>query len=587
MTEEKSRKFLKIFMEIVSILIIIFFAYSLTPKTFQNDTFYTIKIGEHIQNNMDGWTDFLPGKKGLDLQDPFSFHKDLPYMYPHWLYDLCTYKLYQIDGFNTVYIATCVLSVILGLSIYYINRRLNKSILISFMITVGSMYCLKNFIAARAQLLTFILFAFTILGIEKFLQTKKLRYVLLLLVIPIIIANVHSAVWPFYFVLYLPYIAEYFITCLATTNFVYKFKSLILKFKKKKIGEEQYKSKKEELKEKNEKYKSEIATRLDNTYKLKVVKESGAKWLIVIAIVCLFTGLLTPIKDMPYTYIIRTEQGETTQNISEHLPLVLINNTNMIVILVILFGLLMFTRTKIKIRDFFMLLGLLFLTFMTQRQSSMLILIGNFILVRLICEFLSYLYEKYFKKFKFDFIYIELAMATITAVLIMFTSVKYTRIKKNDNFVNVNDYPVAAADFINNEIIPKIGKENLRLYNEYNYGSYLLFKDIPVFIDSRCDLYTQEFNGTKIGNGKYFGRDIFNDAMEISRMEVDYDTKFKEYDINYIMTYSGSKLKTEISKDVRYQKLYDDGNFAIFKKIINSDLSDSNTKGAIAESIEE
>lgn len=582
MTEDKSDKFLKIFMEVISVLIIIFFAYSLTPKTFQNDTFYTIKIGEHIQNNMDSWKDFLPGHKGLDLQDPFSFHEDLPYMYPHWLYDLLTYKIYQINGFSSVYVATCLLAIMLGLSIYFINRRLNKNMFISFIITIGSMYSLRNFIAARAQLVTFILFAFTIYGIEKFLETKKKRYVLLLIAIPILIANVHSAVWPFYFVLYLPYIAEYIITSFASINFVCIFDKLSLKRKKKKIAKEQYEIEKAKINDRRHKYEEEMNERFDRTYKIKLLKEKSAKWLILIAIVCLFTGLCTPIKDMPYTYILRTEQGETTQNISEHLPLVLINNTNLMVILVILFGVLMFTRTKIRLRDFFMLLGLLFLTFMTQRQASMLILIGNFILVRLICELISDIKEKYFKNMKINYTYVNLALVSLTAIFITAFSVKLTLAKRNNEFVNYKDYPIAAANFINEEIIPKVGKENVRLYNEYNYGSYLLFRDIPVFIDSRCDLYTQEFNGSKDNEGKYVGRDIFNDAMNISRMEDNYEAKFKEYDINYVITYSNSKLRKDISKNNNYKRLYDDDEFAIYERVNSYSINGNNTKGAEA-----
>ena len=38
---------------------------------------------------------------------------------------------------------------------------------------------------------------------------------------------------------------------------------------------------------------------------------------------------------------------------------------------------------------------------------------------------------------------------------------------------------------------------SMRLFNEYNYGSYLLYEGIPVFIDSRADLYAPEFNGTR------------------------------------------------------------------------------------------
>ena len=42
---EKTKDFIQRLIIIISIIIIAFFAYSITPKTFQNDTFYTIKIG--------------------------------------------------------------------------------------------------------------------------------------------------------------------------------------------------------------------------------------------------------------------------------------------------------------------------------------------------------------------------------------------------------------------------------------------------------------------------------------------------------------------------------------------------------------
>ena len=57
---------------IMAIILIAIFCIALTPVTLQNDTFYTIKIGEHIV------------KDGIDMQDPFSWHENLAYTYPHW-----------------------------------------------------------------------------------------------------------------------------------------------------------------------------------------------------------------------------------------------------------------------------------------------------------------------------------------------------------------------------------------------------------------------------------------------------------------------------------------------------------------------
>ena len=69
---------------ILAVVLIVVFAISLTPLTLQNDTFYSIKIGEYILEN------------GITMQDPFSWHENLPYVFPHWAYDVCTYLVYNI-----------------------------------------------------------------------------------------------------------------------------------------------------------------------------------------------------------------------------------------------------------------------------------------------------------------------------------------------------------------------------------------------------------------------------------------------------------------------------------------------------------
>lgn len=158
---EKTKEIVNKLVILISIISIAIFAYSITPKSFQNDTFYTIKIGEHIVKNTDNISDLLPWNKGLDMQDPFSWHKNLPYTYPHWLYDVGTYAIYNYGGLQGIYYATCILSILLGLVIFAINKKINKSTVLSFAMTIASLYCLKNFIAARAQLVTFILFALT------------------------------------------------------------------------------------------------------------------------------------------------------------------------------------------------------------------------------------------------------------------------------------------------------------------------------------------------------------------------------------------------------------------------------------------
>ena len=118
-----------IFFILTSILVVIF-CISLCPVGLQNDTFYTIKIGEYIMQN---------GISVLhDGMDPFSWHSDLPYTFPHWAYDVFIYCTYNLGGFLGIFISTVVLACILGLSIYFVNYKLTKNKLVSFLITLRS-----------------------------------------------------------------------------------------------------------------------------------------------------------------------------------------------------------------------------------------------------------------------------------------------------------------------------------------------------------------------------------------------------------------------------------------------------------------
>lgn len=377
---EKDKK-INLKFNIMAIILIAIFAFAISPKTLQNDTFYTIKIGEYILNN------------GITMQDPFSWH-NISYTFPHWAYDVMIYLIYNIGGHLGIYISTIVLAAILGIIIYCMNDKFTNNKPISFVLTIAAMYLLKNFIAARAQLFTFILFALEVLFIEGFLESGKKRYVIGLIIIPILLANFHVAVFPFYFVLYLPYIAEYIIYNISDSK---KHLENEIKRLNKKIQKCDDENKLKKLNDKLQNTQEKLA-RLEKRknkepYKIKIQKRDNTKILIIIMIICIFTGLLTPIKDVPYTYLIKTMQGNSTQNISEHLPLTLADNINYAVVLIFFLAILIFTDTKIRLCDLFMLGGLTFLTFMSRRQESLFVIMCIPIFNRLVTAFINK-YEK-------------------------------------------------------------------------------------------------------------------------------------------------------------------------------------------------
>lgn len=560
-----NKKILNIAFNILAIFCIAVFCFALTPKTFQNDTFYTIKMGQDIRNY------------GIDGIDHESFH-NLPYEYPHWLYDVAISLIYDfLGGFTGLYISTVILSIILGIVLYLTLKKITKNSLVSFAIALGQMFLMKDYIAARAQLVTFILFVLTVLLIEKFLESGKKRYALGLIIIPILIANIHSAVFPFYFVLFLPYIGEYVVRLIIDAHIPHKIYKTYLNImvkrtnnKLKKVSKElatkyqaklvKYNKNLEEIENKFEIYSAKQIERRKRPYKLKIEKIDRVKWLILIMVICLFTGLLTPIGDMPYTYTLKIMQGNTTQSISEHLPLTLIENKPILICLAVIIALLVFTDTKIRLRDLFFVGGLTYLALASRRQVSMLVLFGGLVFARIITELIT----KYDKKGTGEVMtFMTSTIGEILTILFAFSISYYVYAPiSNSQYISESSYPVEACKWIKENLDYK----NIRMFNDYNYGSYMLYQDIPVFIDSRCDLYTPEFNGEKGEDGKYDGQDIFSDYMNVSSISNYYETKFEEYNITHVITKANSKLNMLLSKDYNYKELYSDDYFKIYER---------------------
>ena len=551
---------------VLAIILIVIFAISISPKSLQNDTFYTVTIGKLISEN------------GIDGQDHFSWHEGLPYEYPHWLYDLGMYKIFELGGWDAIYISTCIFAAILGICIFISNSRLTKNSILSFFVTIAVLYLMKSYIAARAQLVTFILFIIFLYNIERFLQNRKIINAVMLLLIQTIIANLHVAVWPFTFVLYLPYVAEYLIACLIEIVLYKKVPIFVIKDKirdiKRKIAKPNIdKAKLEILKNKlqilenklkdkkikAERIKEKREQELKNAYKITITKNNNAKWLILVMIVSIATGLLTPLGKTPYTYTYLTMIGNTVKNINEHLPLTLTKNVEMMSTLVVLLALLIFTKAKVKLSDLFMLGGLTYLMFSSRRQQSMFVLIGSVAFTRTVTNWLianfNYSNEKFAKKWINAF-----TMFVVSAILLSFSSNLYNKVK-NDKYINESTYPVQASEWI----LENLDVKNIKLFNEYNYGSYLLYKGIPVFIDSRADLYAPEFN-TKTGK-KVDGNDIFIDFINESSISVYYGDIFKQYDVTHVILYKGSKVNMLIQKadSEKYKEIYSDNSFVIYE----------------------
>lgn len=482
---------------VVSILIIIAICIAYTPRSFQNDTFYTIKIGKLVMKN------------GIDMKDHFSWH-NLSYTYPHWLYDVIIYKVYDLYNFSGLYVFTILCFIVIGISFYLINLRLNKSYFMSLLFSILGVIMLANYASARAQLFTYFLFLLEVYFIERLLSSSNKRYATWLFVICILIANMHAAVWPFYFILMLPFVAE---------AFIYKISN---KFK---------------------------WDGIKNLFYDKVIvkKEDNIKMLLIVFGISLFLGLLTPICFTPYTYFIKTLQGDTMKFIEEHKPLVLVENAFVWGYLLILLIPLIFMKVKIRLRDLFMICGLVLMAFLSSRHVSLLAVIGTIYLCRLLCSVIDIS--------RVSDIEIPSLGYFIVLVVVIITSVFVYNINAKKSFIDEDLYPVSMVDYMYKNMDVK----KIRLYNDYDFGSYLLYRDLKVYIDSRSDLYTKPFNG------KF---DIFDECMHITS---NYGRVFNKYGITHILIYVDTDLNQILSASPNYKLVHKEGRFALFEYLSNED----------------
>ena len=551
---KRSEKINNIIFNILAIVSIIIMAIAVAPKTLQNDTFYNIKCGEYILKN---------GIFNLKT-DPFSW-LGLPYTWPHWLYDLFSYIFYHVFGSYWgvgFYILTIVLTSFLGFSLYKTSLKLTKdNKVVSFVITLFALYLMKPYIAARAQLVTFILFVLEIFFIEKLLETNKKRYGFVLLFIALLIVELHCAVFPMFFVFAAPYIAEYVFIIIQDLDIDEKVFRTVIRFLKLFPVSDEKKLKYDKLIEKSKKNveskKIKREKRRKNPYKVIISKTQAQKTLIIFMIIALFVGFINPTGTGAYTYTLKIYQGNTTNSINEHLPLTLNDYQGYAIMLSVTILILILFDIKIRLSDLLMFAGTVYLSFKARRQVSLVIIMG----MPLLAKFISSFFEKYDKKLCAIIKEIATSIVGFGLVIICISLIGndlYSS-KKDQKYIEPSSYPIEASKFLLNYMKENnISPEELHLYNEYNYGSYLLLQGIPVFIDSRCDLYTPEFNGKK---------DIFTDAISIPKLNSDYNGIFKKYDVRHVMLYNGDDVNSKIKSDSKYSEIYKDDSFVIYKRL--------------------
>ena len=490
--------------DVFAIVLIIIVAIGITSKEFQNDTFYIIKIGESIMKN------------GIDMIDHFSIH-NISYPYEHWLHDILVYGIYSKTGFFGLYISNIIFASLLGFILYFSTKKLYKNKYISLIFTVLVLIMMNNFIATRAQLITYILFALEIYFLEMITKTGKRRYVIYTFLASILCANLHSAVWPMYLVLFLPYFASYLFIKYYKLSFEIKSLKILKKSNCWFIGNNY----------------------LDNTLNIKKDNYSNIKVLFFTFLICILSGFINLNHNQCFIHFINLRLGTTLNHIAEHQPIVLYDNLDVFLYLIFIFGYLYKSKQNLSIKNIFLLGGLLLLTISSYRHLALFLVIGVYPIIQL---FSNFQYRSNVQKQK---MWLFFSVFSIFISIFMFIN------NYNKKYIS-NEYPIGAAKYIKQNL----QKDDISLYNDYDWGSYLILNNIKVFIDSRASLYTKQFNHLKY--------DIYEDWRKVSTTGK-YKKVFKRYNISHALVKRYSVLDYSLKANSKFKKIYSDKKFVLYE----------------------
>lgn len=261
----------------------------------------------------------------------------------------------------------------------------------------------------------------------------------------------------------------------------------------------------------------------------RLSKKQFAKYFVV-SIFCMLSLCINPhgIKMLFYPYQ-NMNDSFMLATISEWQPTNLSNLSHIpyLVLVIIIIFVYLFSRKKIRLIDFFLFGFAVFLGFKSIRFWPFVYIITTY-------NIFYYIGER--KQDKGT----DLILAFIIVMFLVMAVSNRGNVIKNVNHKVLNDKVI---EYLNDNK-PK------RLYNYYDYGGYLIYKDIKVFVDGRADLYS-EYN--------------YRDYHYIYDLSGNCEKLIKKYKFDYFFIPKGIALDTYLRNSRDYSLVFKDRDVVIYK----------------------
>ena len=349
---------------------------------------------------------------------------------------------------------------------------------------------------------SYILFLIEIICIEKFLNTKNFKYITVVSILPLFIINLHAGTIFFYFIIIGVYLLSYIRV---------------------------------------------------NTVKLEndIARKENLKYLFIPIIIGSILMFINPFGIDSVLYSIKTLGNSfITENISEFQSANIANALIAYIYMFIWINVYIFTNKKIKTYQMFFLYGTMFMTLISIRHFSLMVIVSVTNVEHLI-SVIKTMYNKYICGIKKEKINTINVIMCSTYMVVMFVTGAFFGKPDSYEFLPEEEYPLKGMEYINSNI-----PENSRIFNEYTWGSLMMLNNRKVFIDSRADLYTNEYNK---------GTNVAIDYIDAIQCKKDFNKIFEKYSIDYLFISTDSNLYYNVENNPNYETLYKDKNCAVIK----------------------
>lgn len=457
----------------------------LSATCFDNDVWFLIRTGEEIVTNGFPHVDFL------------TFHESLTLVVQQWLVDVSFFFVYDVGGKNGLYFLTLLVNIYLIFITYHLlmlvtDKKRNLSILFTCVITSSLAFF---FLLPRPQIFSFAILITELYVLEHYMKKGNTKILYLLPFLSWLMIQVHASLWPMLFCFWLPFF-------LNTFSFS--------------IG------------------------RLSSEAKPK-------KPLLLAFIFMILVALINPYGVDVIFYLFRSLNSRSLYHIVPEMRIPDIHTFMGIVsyfcLFVVWIGYFLFTKSKIKIRHFLLLLGTTYLTISSRRGLA-------YFLIAAIYP-LAYYFRSNFYRVRDLPLSFRQSIPLLVAVLFL-GIMPIGLILSSDGVLMKYSMQEGIDYLLENE-----DADQVRLYCAYGECTYAEYMGLKPYMDSRAEVFIKENNQQA---------DILDEMFYLQNYALDYHDFLDKYQFTHL-------LVTE--DDYLYQLLLHDSDYEVFFSGVESKTTHS------------